>query len=242
MASMEKFTQRARRVLSLAHQEAERAHKGMIGTEHLLLGLLEEDGGVAGRVLRELGLESGRVREMVQRIIGEGHYEGGKIELAPDTQEVLEYAIEEARKMGHHYIGTEHLLLGLVRSEGTAMEVLKKLGVTAEQVRRQTRRVLQESTGSQPSPVPEAAKLGGQTGTQDPAGGPARHRPDHPGRRRQTGPGDRPPDGDRTRDPDPGPPDEKQPGPDRRTGGRQDRHRRGTGPAHHRRGCAGAAA
>src|SRR5271157_2657894 len=160
MASMEKFTQRARRVLSLAHQEAERAHKGMIGTEHLLLGLLEEDGGVAGRVLRELGLESGRVREMVQRIIGEGHYEGGKIELAPDTQEVLEFAIEEARKMGHHYIGTEHLLLGLVRSEGTAMEVLKKLGVTAEQVRRQTRRVLQESTGSQPSPVPEAAKLG----------------------------------------------------------------------------------
>ncbi|MGD0611510.1 MAG: ATP-dependent Clp protease ATP-binding subunit [Anaerolineales bacterium] len=160
MASMEKFTQRARRVLSLAHQEAERAHKGMIGTEHLLLGLLEEDGGVAGRVLRELGLESGRVREMVQRIIGEGQYEGGKIELAPDTQEVLEFAIEEARKMGHHYIGTEHLLLGLVRSEGTAMEVLKKLGVTAEQVRRQTRRVLQESTGSQPSPVPEAAKLG----------------------------------------------------------------------------------
>jgi ATP-dependent Clp protease ATP-binding subunit ClpC len=154
---MEKFTQRARRVLSLAHQEAERAH-----TEHLLLGLLEEDGGVAGRVLRELGLESGRVREMVQRIIGEGHYEGAKIELAPDTQEVLEFAIEEARKMGHHYIGTEHLLLGLVRSEGTAMDVLKKLGVTAEQVRRQTRRVLQESSGSQPSPVPEAAKLGKQ--------------------------------------------------------------------------------
>ena len=162
MASMEKFTQRARRVLALAHQEAENSRQGLIGTEHLLLGLLMEDGGVAGRVLRELGLETDRVREMIQRVGLEGHDESGKIELAPDTQLVLEYAIEEARKMGHHYIGTEHLLLGLVRSEGAAMEVFKKLGVTPDQVRRQTRRVLQESTGSQASPVPEAAKPGGK--------------------------------------------------------------------------------
>ncbi len=162
MASMEKFTQRARRVLSLAHQEAESARQGMIGTEHLLLGLLEEDGGVAGRVLRELGLESARVREMVQRVSGEGRYNSDKIELAPDTQLVLEYAIDEARKMGHHYIGTEHLLLGLVRSEGAAMDVLKKLGVTPDQVRRQTRRVLQESSSSQASAVPETAKSGGK--------------------------------------------------------------------------------
>jgi ATP-dependent Clp protease ATP-binding subunit ClpC len=162
MASMEKFTQRARRVLSLAHQEAERAQQGLIGTEHLLLGLLEEDGGVAGRVLRELGLELERVREMIQRINVEGHFESGKVELAPDTQLVLEYALEEARKMGHHYVGTEHLLLGLVRSEGAAMEVLKKLGVTPDQVRRQTRRVLQESSGTQASAVPETAKQGGK--------------------------------------------------------------------------------
>ena len=162
MASMERFTQRARHVLTLAHQEAERARQGLIGTEHMLLGLLEEDGGVAGRVLRELGLETGRVREMIQRVSGEGQFEIGKIELAPDTQQVLEYAIEEARKMGHHYIGTEHLLLGLVRSEGAAMEVLKKLGVTPDQVRRQTRRVLQESTGSAASAVPETAKPGGK--------------------------------------------------------------------------------
>jgi ATP-dependent Clp protease ATP-binding subunit ClpC len=79
MASMEKFTQRARRVLSLAHQEAERAQQGLIGTEHLLLGLLEEDGGVAGRVLRELGLELERVREMIQRVNVEGHFESGKV-------------------------------------------------------------------------------------------------------------------------------------------------------------------
>jgi ATP-dependent Clp protease ATP-binding subunit ClpC len=162
MASMEKFTQRARRVLSLAHEEAERAHQGLIGTEHLLLGLLEEDGGVAGRVLRELGLETDRVREMVQRISGEGHYTGGKPELAPDTQLVLEYALEEARKMGHHYVGTEHLLLGLPRAGGNAAEVLKKLGVTEEQIRRQVRRVLQESTTPTASAVPETAKPGGK--------------------------------------------------------------------------------
>ncbi|MGA2490939.1 MAG: ATP-dependent Clp protease ATP-binding subunit, partial [Anaerolineales bacterium] len=162
MASMERFTQRARHVLTLAHQEAERARQGYIGTEHLLLGLLREDGGVAGRVLRELGLEIERVREMIQRVSGEGHSESSKIELAPDTQQVLEFAIDEARKMGHHYIGTEHLLLGLVRSEGPAMEVLKKLGVTSDQVRRQTRRVLQESTGTGSAAVPEAAKPGGK--------------------------------------------------------------------------------
>jgi len=166
MASMERFTQRARRVLSLAHQEAERAHQGLIGTEHLLLGLLEEEGGVAGRVLRELGMESGRVREIMQRVSGEGRYESGKIELAPDTQLVLEYAIEEARKMGHHYVGTEHLLLGLVRTEGAAAEVLRKLGVTAEQIRRQVRRVLQEGSG--PSPVPEASKASGKQEAKTP--------------------------------------------------------------------------
>ena len=162
MASMEKFTQRARRVLSLAHQEAEHSGQATIGTEHVLLGLLEEDGGVAGRVLRELGLETERVREMIQRVGSDAHIDSGRIELAPDTQLVLEYALEEARKMGHHYVGTEHLLLGLVRSEGMAMEVLKKLGVTSDQVRRQTRRVLQESSGTQSSAVPETAKQGGK--------------------------------------------------------------------------------
>src|SRR5512141_1986421 len=150
---MERFTQRARRVLALAHQEAERMRQDTIGTEHLLLGLIQEEGGVAGRVLRDLGLEPDRVREMVERMSSFGQYRGGKIDRAPGTQQVLEFAIEEARRMGHHYIGTEHLLLGLVRSqEGLAMEVLRKLGVTSEQIRRQTRRILQES-----SPTPSSA-------------------------------------------------------------------------------------
>ncbi|RPI30786.1 MAG: NDP-hexose 4-ketoreductase, partial [Chloroflexota bacterium] len=149
MAGMERFTQRARRVLSLAHQEAERMRHNYIGTEHLLLGLIREEGGVAGRVLRELGLEAERVQEIVERLTGPGQNRGGKLDLSPGTQQVLELAVDEARRMGHHYIGTEHLLLGLVHyGQGIAMDVLRKLGVTPEQIRRQTRRVLQESTAS----------------------------------------------------------------------------------------------
>ncbi len=162
MTSMEKFTQRARRVLSLAHQEAEHARQGLIGTEHLLLGLLEEEGGVAGRVLHELGLESGRVREMILRIGGEGRYLDGKIELAPETQQALEIALDEARKMGHHYVGTEHLLLSLPQAGGNGAEVLRRLGITEEQVRRQVRRVLQENLPPQPSAVPETARPSGK--------------------------------------------------------------------------------
>jgi len=143
---LKRFTQRARRVLSLAHEEAERLHHNYIGTEHLLLGLIREEGGVAGRVLRELGLDPARIKEMVERLTGVGRHAGGRIELAPSTQQVLELAVEEARRMGHHYIGTEHLLLGLVRQgEGVGLDVLRRLGITPEQVRRQTRRILQES-------------------------------------------------------------------------------------------------
>ncbi|MBL8062446.1 MAG: ATP-dependent Clp protease ATP-binding subunit [Anaerolineales bacterium] len=149
MAGMERFTQRARRVLSLAHQEAERARQNNIGTEHLLLGLMDEEGGVAGRVLRELGMSSERVREVIQRISGSAaNFDPSHIELAPETQQVLEYAVDEARRLGHHYIGTEHILLGLVRVESTAMEALRRLGVTPDQIRRQTRRVLNESASS----------------------------------------------------------------------------------------------
>ncbi len=142
---MERFTQRARRVLSLAHEEAERMHHSYIGTEHLLLGLIREEGGVAGRVLRELGLEPTRVKEMVLRLSGTGRHSGGRIGLAPGTEQALQLAVDEARRMGHHYIGTEHILLGLVRlNEGVALDVLRRLGVTPEQVRRQTRRILEE--------------------------------------------------------------------------------------------------
>ncbi len=154
MAGMERFTQRARRVLSLAHQEAERARQNNIGTEHLLLGLMDEEGGVAGRVLRDLGMTSDRVGEVVQRVSGTpASFDPNKIELAAETQQVLEFAVDEARRLGHHYIGTEHILLALVRAESTALEVLRRLGVTPAQIRPQTRRVLNESASSSPTPA-----------------------------------------------------------------------------------------
>lgn len=159
MAGMERFTQRARRVLSLAHQEAERAHNNFINPEHLLIGLLDEEGGVAGRVLRELGLTTDRVREMVNRISStSSDFDPNRVELASATQQVLEFSVEEARRLGHHYIGTEHILLGLIRVESTAMEALRKLGVTADQIRRQARQVLNE-TAAPASNVPSRADV-----------------------------------------------------------------------------------
>jgi len=168
VSGMERFTQRARRVLSLAHQEAERLRHSYIGTEHLLLGLIQDEGGVAGRVLRELGLEADRVQELIERLTGTGQHRGGKLDLSPGTQQVLEFAVDEARSMGHHYIGTEHILLGLIRhGEGVAMDVLRKMGVTAEQIRRQTRRVLQESSASQRSSATAVAATERKPGKQE---------------------------------------------------------------------------
>jgi ATP-dependent Clp protease ATP-binding subunit ClpC len=144
---MERLTQRARRVLSLAHQEAERLRHNYIGTEHLLLGLIREEGGVAARVLRELGLEAQRIEQFVERLAPPGKKSSSNIDLSPGTQQVLQYAFDEAQKLGSSYVSTEHLLLGLVRyNEGIALNVLRKLGVTPEQIRRQTRRILQESS------------------------------------------------------------------------------------------------
>lgn len=152
---MERFTQRARRVLSLAQEEAERLQHSHIGTEHLLLGLLKEEGGVAGRVLRELGLDTRRVEDLIVKMKKpELRPRTGQFDLTAGTKRVMELAIDEARRMGHHYIGTEHLLLALVRQpEGTAIEVLRRLGITPEEVRRQTNNVLRDSP-VQPSQPP----------------------------------------------------------------------------------------
>ncbi len=147
MANLQRFTQRARRVLSLAHQEAERMRHSYIGTEHLLLGLILEEGGIAGRVLRELGVDAKRTRELILRISGQGQTPSDKLELTTGTQNVLEKAIEEAHRMGLNYIGTEHLLLGIIsHGEGIAVDVLKNMGITSDQIRRQIKRVIQEST------------------------------------------------------------------------------------------------
>jgi ATP-dependent Clp protease ATP-binding subunit ClpC len=146
LTSMEKFTQRARRVLSLAHKEAERMRHAQIDTEHLLLGLLLDQGGIAGRVLRELGLDIESVLTITERITGIGDYSGEALALSPGTQRVLELAVEEARNLSHHYIGVEHLLLGLVAyGKGVAIDVLMQLGLTGDQIRRQTLRMMDEN-------------------------------------------------------------------------------------------------
>jgi len=145
LASMERFTQRARRVLSLAHKEAERMKQPQIGTEHLLMGLLLDQGGIAGQVLRDLGLDIDSVLTITESITGFGDYSGDALALSRGTQRVLELAVEEARNLSHHYIGVEHILLGLVTyGKGVANDVLEQLGLSAEQIRRQTLREMEE--------------------------------------------------------------------------------------------------
>ncbi len=145
MAGIENFTPKARHVLSLAKKQAERFRKPQISTEHLLIALIELDGCVASRVLKDLGLEADSVIEMVEKEIGFGDHTG-QITLSPGMQQVIPYAMEEARKKGQKSVSTEHLLLGLIRlSNCEAMNILGKLGVTPEQIRRQTDRVLRES-------------------------------------------------------------------------------------------------
>jgi ATP-dependent Clp protease ATP-binding subunit ClpC len=146
LSGLEKFTQSARRVLSLAHLEAERMQQSAIGSEHILLALIQEDSGVAGRVLRELGVEIDRAREMVLRVAGMGTEKPDRIDLSSEAQKILDLAIDEASQMDSSYISTEHLLLALVQSElGFAKELIAKLGITPAQIRRQVKRVLSEN-------------------------------------------------------------------------------------------------
>src|SRR6266852_1902130 len=136
----DRFTERARKVLSLAQEEAQRLQHNYIGTEHLLLGLVREGQGVAAKVLANLGVKLNQVRSAVEFIIGRGdRIVVGEIGLTARAKKVIELAVDEARRLNHHYIGTEHLLLGLVREgEGIAAGVLESLGVNLEKVRTQT--------------------------------------------------------------------------------------------------------
>jgi len=148
MASrFEKFTERARRVLTLAQEEAQHFSHSYIGTEHILLGLVREEEGVAARVLTNLGVVLSKVRSAVEFIIGRGEKPGSsEIGLSPRAKRVIELAIDEARHLGHNYIGTEHLLLGLLREgEGIAASVLDSFGITLEQARTEIVRILSQS-------------------------------------------------------------------------------------------------
>ena len=203
MDRFDKFTDRARKVLTLAQDEAQRFNHNYIGTEHLLLGLVREGEGVAARVLENMNVELAKVRTAVEFIIGRGDRPVvGEVGLTPRAKRVIELAIDEARRLGHNYIGTEHLLLGLVREgEGIAAGVLESLGVNLDKVRHEVIRVLSQTSSAGPARRRSA---------------PARRRPStssastSPSRaRRQARPGHRPREGDRAGHPDPVPPDRR---------------------------------
>ena len=133
--------------MSLAQEEAQRFQHNYIGTEHLLLGLVREGEGVAAKVLEDLGVELIQVRSAVEFIINRGdRIVLGEIGLTPRAKKVIELAVDEARRLNHHYIGTEHILLGLVREgEGIAAGVLESQGVNLEKVRTGTLKVLNQA-------------------------------------------------------------------------------------------------
>jgi ATP-dependent Clp protease ATP-binding subunit ClpA len=141
----ERFTDRSRKVLHLANEEAQRFNHEYIGTEHLLLGLVKEGRGVAASVLKKFDIDLQKVRHEVEKLVGLGSdtVTMGRLPQTPDSKRVLEYATEEARKIGHYYVGTEHLLLGLLREpEWKAAQVLTNLGLQLEAVRNELLRFL----------------------------------------------------------------------------------------------------
>ena len=168
----DKFTERARRVLTLAQEEAHRFNHNYIGTEHILLGLVREGDGVAAKVLSNLGVELNKVRSAVEFIIGRGDRTVlGEIGLTPRAKKVIELAVDEARRLGHSYIGTEHLLLGLVREgEGIAAGVLESLGVNIERVRAETTRILSQSSPQAAGTAAGGTRQASRTPTVDQLG------------------------------------------------------------------------
>ncbi len=157
----EKFTDKARRVVVLAQEEAKLLNHNYIGTEHILLGLIHEGEGVAAKALEALGINLEQVREQVQEIIGQGQQSpSGHIPFTPRAKKVLELSLREALQLGHSYIGTEHLLLGLIREgEGVAAQVLTKLGADTNKVRQQVIQLLSGYQGK------ETVSVGGEVNT-----------------------------------------------------------------------------
>src|SRR6202023_2316213 len=134
----ERFTDRARKVMQLANQEAQRANHEYISTEHILLGLVKEGSGVAANVLKNLDIDLRKIRLEVEKIVQSGPdmVTMGKLPQTPRAKKVIEYSMEEARNLNHNYVGTEHILLGLLREqEGVAAQVLMNLGLKLEDVR-----------------------------------------------------------------------------------------------------------
>ncbi|RMH12473.1 MAG: AAA family ATPase, partial [Planctomycetota bacterium] len=172
----ERFTDRARKVMALANQEAQRFNHEYIGTEHILLGLVKEGSGVGANVLKNLDVDLRKVRLEVEKLVKAGPemVTMGKLPQTPRAKKVIEYAIEEARNLNHNYVGTEHLLLGLLREhDGVAAQVLMNLGLKLEEVREEVLNLLGAGTDAE---SPDAAIAGSSPG----AGG------EHRGQRRKS--------------------------------------------------------
>ena len=164
----ERFTERARKVVYLAQQEAARLGHNVIGTEHLLLGLVVEGEGVAAKALESMEIRLENIRQEVEKIIGTGEAnQFGEIPFTPRAKRVLELAVDEGRQMGHNYIGTEHILLGLIREgEGVAAQVLKNLGAELEKVRKQVFSLLGAAGTNPPNQASAGTSNRGSNKTQ----------------------------------------------------------------------------
>jgi len=158
----ERFTDRARRVVVLAQDEARMLNHNYIGTEHILLGLIHEGEGVAAKALESLGISLEAVRQQVEEIIGQGQQApSGHIPFTPRAKKVLELTSREASQLGHNYIGTEHILLGLIREgEGVAAQVLVKLGADLNRVRQQVIQLLHGYQEKEPAAAPGGPRRG----------------------------------------------------------------------------------
>jgi ATP-dependent Clp protease ATP-binding subunit ClpC len=167
----ERFTDRARRVVVLAQEEARALNHNYIGTEHILLGLIHEGEGVAAKALESMGISLEAVRTEVEDIIGTGgHPPSGYIPFTPRAKKVLELALREALQLGHKYIGTEHILLGLIREgEGVAAQVLVKLGADLSRVRQQVIQLLSGYEGTEPEAAPDEPATAGVGSSSDSA-------------------------------------------------------------------------
>jgi ATP-dependent Clp protease ATP-binding subunit ClpA len=151
----ERFTDRARRVVVLAQEEARMLNHNYIGTEHILLGLIHEDEGVAAKALTSLGIRLPAVRRQVEEIIGHGKQAPtGHIPFTPRAKKALELSLREALQLGQNYIGTEHILLGLIREgDGVAAQVLVRLGADLNRVRNQVIQLVHSATGERPARI-----------------------------------------------------------------------------------------
>ncbi|MFO8101025.1 MAG: Clp protease N-terminal domain-containing protein, partial [Dehalococcoidia bacterium] len=162
----DKFTERARKVLALAQEEAQRFNHSYISTEHILLGIVSEGTGVGTQVLANLGVDMEKVKTAVEFVIGRGESRSqGEVGLTPRAKKVIELAVDEARHLNHNYIGTEHLLLGLLREgEGVAAGVLESLGVSLEKARAEVLRFLNESMPQGKAPAGTGPSSGTKSG------------------------------------------------------------------------------